>query len=650
MHFQFTKLFLTLPRRQSQAALLIIRLSGVLLLYGFTRWLFYFVNFNSFEHLNLWELFRLMFWGMRYDLAVIAITNLLLILLSTIPFHFRYRDGYQKMLRIVFVFFNSFALIFNLIDVIFFRYIAKRTTSEVLGFFGNTAENTASLIFTFLYDFWYMLLIYSIIIWLLYKLSVWFVGRNPAPLRQLRWYLSHLFIFIVFILLTLVFARGGLQMKPLSMIHAANRTESRNVALLINSPFSIMQNLSHPSLKKLSDLSNEEANAIYLPVKSHFVINQYIDTSLIPQKPNVVILILESFGRDYIDYYNPKRKGLTPFLDSLLNQSITFEGFANGKRSNEALPSILASIPSLMDREFQATPFIANNILGIGTLLKKQGYQTAFFHGGNNGTMYFDKFSNITGFDRYFGRNEYANDKDFDGRWGIYDEPFLHYFAQQLDEFHQPFAVGLFTLSSHHPYQLPKGFEGKFQNATSGMEATFSYTDYALKQFFARAKEAEWFRNTLFVITADHTPEKAQFASYMSYWGLYGVPIAFYFPELAQGLRTGVIAQHCDIMPTLAALTSSNDSLVAFGRNLFDSTQTAFAINYINQIYQLIYNDTLAIFVGNKPTELYALKTDSSLQNNILNNTSASNTQIINFFKAIRQQYHNRMIENMLSP
>ncbi len=649
MGLQFTKLHLAFPRRQSQAALLVIRLTGVLLLYGFTRWLFYVVNFQNFNHLHLGELLQLMFWGIRYDLVAIAITNLPLILLSTIPFHFRYSDGYQKMLRYVFVIINSFILIFNLIDVIFFRYIAKRTTSEILAFFANSAENTGSLLLTFLYDFWYMLLLYFIIIWLLYKLANWFVGRNPAPVRQLRWYLTHFLIFLVFALTTIVFGRGGMQMKPISMIHAANRTENRNIPLLINSPFSIMQTISRPNLKHLTDFSETEAEALYNPVKQQFTINQYLNSVQLPKKPNIVIFILESFGRDYIGYYNSQRQGLTPFLDSLLNHSITFEGFANGKRSNEALPSILCSIPSLMDREFQATPFITNKLIGIGSVLKRQGYQTAFFHGGNNGTMHFDHFSHIAGFDRYFGRNEYGNDKDFDGRWGIFDEPYLQYFSKQLSTFQQPFAACLFTLSSHHPYQLPDAYKGRFTKATNEMEATFSYTDHALQRFFEAAQNTEWFRNTIFVITADHTPEKAQFSSYMDYWGLYGIPLAFYFPGLAEGVRTNAIAQHSDILPSIAALTGSDDTLVTFGRNLFDSGETPFAINYLSGIYQLIQNDTLAIFSGNKIIELYELSHDSKLKTNLINTRPEAGMAIGRRFNALRQQYNNRLIENKLT-
>ncbi|KAF0128134.1 MAG: sulfatase [Bacteroidetes bacterium] len=639
---------LAFPRRQSLSVLLIIRLTTVLLIYGFTRWLFYFVNIRSFMHLNVWELTQLMFGGIRYDLAVISIINLPVILLMTIPFHFRYHIIYQRITNSLFVFLNSFALLFNLIDIIFFRYIAKRTTSEVFAFFGNPAENTSSLLLSFLTDFWYMLLIFGILIWIIYKATTWFISRSPAPIRDLRWFVTHGIIFILFAAITIIFARGGLQLKPISLINAANNTESRNVPLLINSPFSIMQTLGDQSIKPLKYFNESELENIYSPVQPPFQINLSDKLQQLPENPNIVILIVESLGREYIGYYNPEKAGLTPFLDSLFQHSITFNGFANGKRSNEALPSIFTGIPSLMDKEFQATPFIANHLNGLGTVMKKKGYTTAFFHGGNNGTMRFDAFSHIAGFDKYYGRNEYGNDADFDGKWGIYDEPFLKYFANQLNTFQQPFAVSLFTLSSHHPYQLPSSYKNAFPLASNDMEATFSYTDQALRKFFAEATDMEWFNNTIFVITADHTPEKSHFGSHLPYWGLYGVPLAFYIPSVNEGIRSESIAQHADIFPTLAALTKTDEQIVAFGRNLFDSNQIPFAVNYLSGIYQMVRNDTLIVFNGQKTLELYALKDDPKLEHNLLEASKQATKRQETYLKAILQQYNNRLISNQL--
>ena len=142
---------------------------------------------------------------------------------------------------------------------------------------------------------------------------------------------------------------------------------------------------------------------------------------------------------------------------------------------------------------------------GFGDNLKAHGYQTSIFHGGNNGTMNFDVFSQHVGFEHYYGRTEYDNDADYDNKWGIFDGPFLQYFANNLDTVSQPFAAIAYTLSSHHPFTLPAGFAlpSDIYNWSS-FEKTVYYTDCALRDFFKTAAKKAWFGHTLFVITADH--------------------------------------------------------------------------------------------------------------------------------------------------
>ena len=104
---------------------------------------------------------------------------------------------------------------------------------------------------------------------------------------------------------------------------------------------------------------------------------------------NVVIIILESFSKEYVGYYN-NGKGYTPFLDSLINYSLVMErAYANGIKSIEALPSIVSSIPTLMNNPFITSIYATNKYYSLPLLLKREGYSTSFFHGGNRGTMGF---------------------------------------------------------------------------------------------------------------------------------------------------------------------------------------------------------------------------------------------------------------------
>ena len=585
---------------------------------------------------------------MRYDLSAIAYFNLPFIVLMMIPFAFRHHRYYERMLGILFVITNSILILLNLIDVIFYKFISKRTTTELHEFFFNPAENTGLLMQQFVVDFWYMFLIFILLLFIVIRFNRYFISQSPAPVRKFRWYLVQTIWFVFFAILTVVFARGGFQLKPIGLMSAAKYTESRNVPLLINSAFSILKTSGSKKLTERHFISDQELEKIFSPV--HPKPNQFkINDTISFKNYNVVILILESLGSQYIGYYHPRAQSLTPFLDSLMNESIVFQGYANGKRSIEALPSILAGIPSLMPADYPSSPFVNNRIEGLGKVLTKQGYHTAFFHGGNNGTMGFDLFSKIAGFDHYYGRNEYGNDLDFDGQWGIFDEPFLQFVSSKLNQFDQPFAAGIFTLSSHHPYNLPKQFEGRFPHTDNEMEATFSYLDYSVKQFFKTIQSSDWFSQTIFVLTADHTPEKSNLSGDNFYEGLYEIPLAFFIPSHSFEFQTKK-AQHIDILPSLAALLEIDQPIFSFGRNVFDTASETYVLNYMNGMYKLILNDTLVITNGDEIFELYDLLNDTSLKRNLVEERDQDFESELRFSQAVIQQYNNRMIRNRLYP
>ena len=148
-------------------------------------------------------------------------------------------------------------------------------------------------------------------------------------------------------------------------------------------------------------------------------------------------------------------KGYTPFLDSLIHHSLTFEyTFGNGQQSIDGLPSVLSGIPRFIEPVF-LTPASLNKLSVFGSELKKKGYHTAFFHGANNGSLGFQAYARAVGYPEYYGREDYNNDVDFDGNWAIWDEEFLQFFADKISTFPEPFSVGIFTASSQHPFHIP---------------------------------------------------------------------------------------------------------------------------------------------------------------------------------------------------
>jgi phosphoglycerol transferase MdoB-like AlkP superfamily enzyme len=380
--------------------------------------------------------------------------------------------------------------------------------------------------------------------------------------------------------------------------------------------------------------------SIYSPVK------RYTDNQA--KNQNIVIIILESFSKEYIGSLN-NGSGYTPFLDSLINKSLVFSNaYANGKRSMEAMPSIIAGLPALTDETYITSRYASNQINSIATVLKEKGYYTAFFHGGKNGTMGFDKFAEIAGFEKYYGMNEYPNNDDYDGNWGIYDEPYLKYFAHKMSDFDEPFFTSVFTLTSHHPYEVPKKYKGKFPKGTLNIHESIGYTDFALKQFFKEAKELSWFSNTLFILTADHTAQ-AESAFYKNKLGNYAIPIIFYHPtdSLFKG-KSEIIAQQTDIFPTIIDYLGITKPFICFGNSLLNDSDEQFNINYINGVYQIYNDDHLLQFDGNKSIGLYHISNDSLLQKNMVNKVDEMR-DLEDYLKAIIQTYQQRVVTNNLT-
>ena len=302
-----------------------------------------------------------------------------------------------------------------------------------------------------------------------------------------------------------------------------------------------------------------------------------------------------------------------------------------------------------MNQSIVGSNYAGNKINSLAQILKQNGYYTAFFHGGKNGTMNFDAYAQMAGFDDYFGKNEYNNDADFDGNWGIWDEKYFQYFANKLTELESPFFTTIFSLSSHHPYSIPKEHEGKFRTGDLPIQQAVMYTDYALQQFFETAKQMPWYANTLFVITADHTSE-GNFDFYKNSVGQHLVPIAFFSPSDSSliNTKTRKQVQQADIFPSIIDYLHINDPFIAFGNSIFDTTANSFGVNFSNNYTQLIKDGYLLRFSDNKTTDFFDLRTDSLLTKNVVNPNNPKQQEMEHFLKAYIQQYNNRMLDNDL--
>jgi len=589
--------------------------------------------------------------GFAFDTAAMFYFNALFILFMLIPFRFRESIAWQRVVKYIFIITNGIALLLNSIDFIYYRFTLRRTTRSVFNEFSNEI-NKSKLLGQFLIDYWYVVVIFAgliiLMIWLYNRVKVY---NTAIRVNSRAFYIKA----IAVLLLTTVLAVGGIRgdfkhsTRPITISNAGEYvTRPDEMYLVLNTPFSLVRTWNVNQLKEVSYYTDAKAEKIYSPLHKG---NTKKDAAL--RKDNVVIILLESFSKEMVGGYNKdldagNYKGYTPFIDSLMSVSKVFwNSFANGRKSIDALPSVLAGIPGGMD-PFVLTPYASDSIHSLPYILDQEGYNTSFFHGAPNGSMGFKALVNLLGVQHYYGKTEYNNDEDFDGMWGIWDEPFFQFFANTLSTFKQPFFSTIFSVSSHHPFKVPPQYAGKFKKGPLPVMECIGYTDMALRKFFEKASHTDWYKNTLFIISADHSTE-AYHPNYQNAWGDIAIPILLYHPgdSTLRGVDSSGVIQQIDVMPSILSYLNYNKPFFAFGENVFDPQRLNFSV-YYNSGYRWIENNFLLYFDGKKSKSLFDYKKDKLLENNLIDSEPQIAERMERHLKAFIQQYNNRLIRNQL--
>ena len=629
-------------------------------LYIAARIEFLFENYNYFcavlSPTRLWQLF---YGGYIFDRSAITYTNALYIVMMLFPLWLKETPLYHKICKWVFVVVNSATLIINLCDSVYFPYTLRRTTTSVFNEFKNE-NNLGDVFWGELLEHWYLVLLAAGLIFLMWKLYV-------TPKVQASQYVSvkqrvaysglQLLLLAAITPLGVGACRGGLSsgIRPIT-ISNANEYVNRptECALVLNTPFALIRTIGKsvftvPEYFK----SQEELESTFTPIHKP-------TPSFAFENKNVVILIVESFGREYIGALNKQLeggnyKGYTPYVDKLIGQSTTYKySYCNGRKSIDGMPSVLCGIPMFIE-PFVLSPQSMNTYTGLAGILGKEGYNTAFFHGANRGSMGFLAFAKKTGFKEYYGREDYAadprfgGDADFDGHWGIWDEPFLQYYCTKMNEMKQPFMTAVFTVSSHTPYIIPEKYKDVYPEEGLIMHKCIRYTDMAIGKFFESARKQPWYKNTIFVLTSDHT-NLSDHAQYQTDIGGFCSPIVIYDPsgKIEPGMRDG-IAQQIDILPTVLSILGYDKPFLSFGCDLMSTPmEETYAVNYLNGIYQYVKYGHVLQFDGKQTKAVYAL--DDLLMKHNLKGKVKQQAKMEREVKAIIQQYMYRMVNDKLMP
>lgn len=576
-----------------------------------------------------------------FGLATVCTVLLPFIILMLLPFEIRWKRWYRIVTETLYILPWLVVLIAKGADSAYFQYTYRMLSNEIFTYLGNSGPMD-KLIPHFMVNYWYAWVfgILIIIAFLILNHRIRLHARNEYTVLSNEW-----IGFGIGLLITWFFLRGGFG-SFIQLEDATKYCQPKNIPVVSNSGYNILRTLFQPQLEAHEYMSQEEADKLFNPEFNPQAnkIVPVVDSSAVdtlPQRPqNIVLIIVESLGQEYMGCYNntPGADTRTPFLDSLAYHSILYQGRANGKRSIEGITAILTGIPTLMNVPFVNCTYRNDSIAGIPTVLNRHGYHTAFFHGSHNGVMDFDKVCQRIGFDEYLGLNEFkasgrAKEVDFDNVWGVYDEPFLQYVVRHTNTFKEPFLTTVFTVTSHDPFPLPEQYKNRFHEGKHPILKCVEYTDNALRKFFDEAKRQPWFDNTLFIITADHSGPGLS-PEYLDYDGSYRIPMIIFDPQASVEGELPRIVQQTDILPSIIDQLNIEDRMVCFGKSIAQNRDQGWQVYFGNDFFCMVSNNRQ----DNKKHDITILCGKQEI----------GTSENIRFLKAVVQQYFKRVMNNNL--
>lgn len=601
---------------------LFYRIFLVYICYFFCRILFVVFNNDLVQVKSISQLAELCYFGIRFDNVAIVYSNMIFILMSIIPWKKSTYPLYQKMVFWVYWICNAFFISLNFVDFAYYRFNQNRLMSN----FYEVVASESNKIILFFHFVWVYLHLFLLYFGMLYLLALAYRKVKIHPIfigNYWSYSFSSIVLFFGVIALFVMGARGGdfkKSTRPITLIDAMDNVRNpQHADVVLSSTFTLLKTLGQDNPERIDYFTDDEIQ------KELNNIKQYPPSERFGKKPNVVIFILESMGREYWgalnEIYNIRDfESYTPFLDSLARHSLIFpNGFATSRKSIHGMPSILAGIPSF-EKSYASSFYSRQKIPSVVSIAKELGYNSSFFHGAANGSMGFLGFANTLGFDKYYGRTEFNNDNEFDGSWGIWDEPFLQYMKSVLDTQKKPFLSSVFTVTSHEPYVIPKEYEGKFDKGDIPMHQCVGYTDKALQQFFKESSSSPWFEDTIFIFTADHS-NQVHYPFYLKTVNRFANPLMIFKPKSdIKGVDLR-LASHMDIFPTVADLIDYPEPFKSWGGSLVsDQEYYPFVINYFSGgSYFIMDENFICVHNGNQAIGFYDVE-DKNMEKNLIQN------------------------------
>jgi phosphoglycerol transferase MdoB-like AlkP superfamily enzyme len=382
--------------------------------------------------------------------------------------------------------------------------------------------------------------------------------------------------------------RGTLTGKRLRIVHAFQDQSEAAAHLSLNGPYSLLRSLTHaravradfyPWAQALRTAKESILVEGDRPVDPDYPLlrGREVPSS---NKPNVVVIVLESWDAFYVDAHRGELGleplGLTPCTDAIAREGVLFSRFtATGQRTMDGLCAMVCGYPTLPGLSYLGRGLEQSTLSGLGHLGRREGYETWFMTSAERNSFRIDAIAGLTGFDHYLAAEDMPPEAPLFSRSRLpsgacWDHEMFADAARKLTAGKRPFLAFLFTSTTHAPFSWPG--EAWRKRPGSALEDRYAnslaYADWALGQFFERARAQDWFRKTVFLITADHIAGPGGGVSVDRPWTKHHVPCIV----IAPGLKPGVdrrLGNQLDVIPTVAALAGWTSPHAAFGTSLF---------------------------------------------------------------------------------
>lgn len=411
--------------------------------------------------------------------------------------------------------------------------------------------------------------------WYLYK-KVFYLPIIKAPGK---FGYTFLFAVLTFPIIALG-ARGGWQQIPI------NQSESyySNYQILnlasVNSAFNL-------SISVIENYKNFGKNPYtFYPIEEvHTTVEQIYQTPkdttikiLTTNRPNIVLIILESWSADLIESIGGE-PGITPEFRKLESGGVLFTRlYATGPRSEQAMGSIFGGFPAHPISSVTVQPEKFSKLKTITHSLIEQGYNTSFYFGGQLIYGNIKAFILHNGFKKVVEHNDFGKDV-LRGKLGVHDEFVLSRQLEDLNKETQPFFSSVFTLSSHSPYDQPMEKVLTWGNNENEYINSAYYTDRSLGRYFEEARKQPWYNNTLFILVADHSHNTYRNNSFTTP-AYHKIPMLLYGEVVAKefrGQKLNRLSNQSDLASTLLKQLDIETSAFKWSRDLFNPYAPQFA-------------------------------------------------------------------------